>query len=75
MASYASILSSSSAPLAPSSLAAVAQAKKPEASTVVSSSFTRGVETDLQKEIQSGLSFLRANGGTASDMLLSLIHI
>jgi hypothetical protein len=73
MASYASILSSSSAPLAPSSLAAVAQAKKPEASTVVSSSFTRGVETDLQKEIQSGLSFLRANGGTASDMLMMAI--
>jgi hypothetical protein len=66
MASYASILSSTSAPLQ-------GQAKKPEASTVVSSSFTRGVETDLQKEIQSGLSFLRASGGSASDMLMMAI--
>lgn len=70
MASYASILSSYSLASSSGAAALPVQAKKPEASTVVSSSFTREVETDLQKEIQRGMSFLRANGGTVSDMLM-----
>jgi hypothetical protein len=75
MASYASILASASS----SSLTASSssQAKKPEASssasTVVSSAFKREVLTDLQTEIQGALSFLRANGGGASDMLMMAI--
>ena len=73
MASYASILSSSSLASSSGAAAPATQAKKPESSTVVSCSFTRGVETDLQKDIQRGLSFLRANGGTASDMLMMAI--
>ena len=75
MASYAAIASASAssmmAPSAPSSASPVAV---PMTSTVVNSSYSRSVITELQKEIREVLAFLHANGGDVSDSLLVTIN-
>lgn len=68
MASYAAIASSAAAAISPVVVAANAS------STVVSPSYSRGVITELQKEIRDALAFLHASGGDVADSLLLTIN-
>jgi hypothetical protein len=76
MASYAAIASSAPSAAPAPALAAAAALATPQSmsSTVVSSSYSRSVVTELQTEIRQALAFLHANGGDVSDALLITIN-